>query len=334
MNRYGKRKDMTPFIELVRESVKDHQISEGKYACFTKGKNAMQEDEYGCADAANILYTIGEFPKDFKERACWIENLQKLQDPETGYFFNETHFPMHTTAHCLAALELFDIGPRYSLTALEPYKTREGLYELLESLRWKDSPWDNSHIGAGIYAAWNLAGHATPEWNEWYFEWMKNECDPYTGLWRKGCADIDHPKIYAHMAGTFHYLFNHEHAKRPHPYPERLIDTCLNMYDRFCFRKGFGEDVGFLEVDWVYCITRALRQSGYRYEDCVKAIRHFAENYLEILNQARERELSKLDNLHQLFGALCCVAELQQFLPGYVYTEKPLKLVLDRRPFI
>jgi len=42
----------------------------------------------------------------------------------------------------------------------------------------------------------------------------------------------------------------------------------------------------------------------------------------------------RMDDLHALFGAVCCVAELQRFLPGSVITEKPLKLVLDRRPFI
>ena len=35
-----------------------------------------------------------------------------------------------------------------------------------------------------------------------------------------------------------------------------------------------------------------------------------------------------------LFGNLCAFSELQQALPGFVRTDRPLKLVLDRRPFI
>ena len=35
-----------------------------------------------------------------------------------------------------------------------------------------------------------------------------------------------------------------------------------------------------------------------------------------------------------LFGYLCAFAELQQALPGSCVTDRPLKLVLDRRPFI
>ena len=39
-------------------------------------------------------------------------------------------------------------------------------------------------------------------------------------------------------------------------------------------------------------------------------------------------------DLHLLFGMVCCLAELQQALPGTFRTQRPLRLVLDRRPFI
>ena len=40
------------------------------------------------------------------------------------------------------------------------------------------------------------------------------------------------------------------------------------------------------------------------------------------------------NDLHTLFGCICALAELQAALPGYLASDKPLKLVLDRRPFI
>ena len=40
------------------------------------------------------------------------------------------------------------------------------------------------------------------------------------------------------------------------------------------------------------------------------------------------------DDLHALFGAMCCLAELQQAIPGLIKTERPLKNVLDHRPFV
>jgi hypothetical protein len=42
----------------------------------------------------------------------------------------------------------------------------------------------------------------------------------------------------------------------------------------------------------------------------------------------------EFNDLHMLFGAVCCLAELQMALPGKILTSKPLRLVLDRRPFI
>ena len=40
------------------------------------------------------------------------------------------------------------------------------------------------------------------------------------------------------------------------------------------------------------------------------------------------------NDLHALFGSVCCMAELQSALPGKIISAKPLRLVLDRRPFI
>jgi len=113
-----------------------------------------------------------------------------------------------------------------------------------------------------------------------------------------------------------------------------MIDTCLDMYWNGKLRNDFGMYVGFLEIDWVYCVTRALRQCNHRFSECVEAVKDFAEKYLDYLMGLEPETDTGMDDLHMLFGAVCCIAELQHFLPGSVITEKPLKLVLDRRPFI
>lgn len=330
------KKDITKLISDIKTIVKKHEIAPGTYARWTMDDGTdrnMGVNEYGCADAANILYTIGAFPKDAGERAAFVQALQKLQNPENGLYVEPTHHTIHTTAHCTAALELFDALPLYPLKGLDRYKTKEGLYQLLDGLAWVDNPWPNSHQGAGIYAALTVTEEATREWNGWYFDWFWNEADPDTGLWRKGCQTGEAP-IYAHMAGSFHYLFNHEHAKMPLRYPEKMINTCLDMYYNNKLRADFGTFVGFLEIDWVYCVTRALRQCNYRFEECVEAVTDFAEKYLDYLMGLDPETSEEMDDLHMLFGAVCCIAELQRFLPGCVVTEKPLRLVLDRRPFI
>ena len=285
------------------------------------------------ADAANILYTIGRFPRGFEERRAWIETMRAMQDSESGLFEEATHHPFHTTAHLVAALELFDAGPRYPLTGMHPYLERGALRAFLDGLDWVTRPWPQSHRGAGLYAALTIAGEADRDWEDAYFDWLWAEADPATGFWRRGCVPADgSAERFPHLAGTFHYLFNHEAARKPLRYPAAMIDTALAIYEEGQ-GPSLGRRVGFAEVDWVYCLTRPLKQCGHRFGEVRRALRAFARDYADYV-LAFEEDAAELDDLHNLFGCLCCFAELQQALPGLIETPRPLKLVLDRRPFI
>jgi hypothetical protein len=127
-------------------------------------------------------------------------------------------------------------------------------------------------------------------------------------------------------------LFNHEYAHQPLRFPARVIDTCLDIRARDPF--PFGNKVSFAEIDWVYCITRSLRQCGHRAAECRAALEKFADYYVPSLLARDPATDEGLNDLHTLFGALCCLAELQNALPGRLKSEQPLRLVLDRRPFI
>lgn len=67
-------------------------------------------------------------------------------------------------------------------------------------------------------------------------------------------------------------------------------------------QDSFGRRIGFLEIDWLYAIDVDTHDD--------------------------------FNDLHKLFGTTCALAELQQELRGEIETTKPLRLVLDRRPFI
>lgn len=323
----------------IKHTVETHFIGTGAYARWLwqdeKGTRKLGVNPYGCADAANILYTIGEFPGGEEERRAWVETLWQMQDQKTGLFFEKTHHPFHTTAHCVAALELFDTKPLYPLTAMHPYLEEGKLEEFLESLDWKRNPWPQSHQGAGIFAAMNNAGEATPEWNQRYFHWLWEHADPETGLWKKGEMDGPNARpLFEHMAGTFHYLFNHEYAHMPLRYPDKLIDSCIEMYDTTHLRPDFGKVAGFLEIDWVYCMSRASRQTPHRFEEVRDRLRRFRDEYVAFFRTVDWEKDDAINDLHMLFGAVCALAELQQSLRGELLTDRPLRLVLDRRPFI
>lgn len=338
--------DIRNLIKEVKKTVDLHSLDKTGAYCrwLWQNKNNTRElgiNEYGCADAANILYTIGEFSMNPNERSDWIDTLQKLQNEETGMFTEgtRTHNTIHTTAHCIAAIELFDALPKYPLKGLKTYKDKDNLYELLDNLDWDNKTWSESHKGAGVYASLVLADEVDLEWQNWYFEWFWNEADPETGFWRKGRVKPlkwkrnPLPSILPHLAASFHYLFNHEYAKKPLRYPERMIDSCIQIYNEGSW-DTLGENISFAEIDWIFCLTRSQRQAGYRYSDCQKALRGFAKKYITYLLSLDYKTHEGFNDLHNLFGVVCALAELQQALPGLIITEKPLKLVLDRRPFI
>ena len=347
-----KKIDIRPIIKAMKDTVLSHELPEAKGAYCRwlwqdeKNSRKLGINEYGCADALNILYTINDFHCDEQTRSARITALQSLQNEETGLFTEATHHTIHTTAHCTAALELMDARPLYPIKALYPHMERKALFRFLDSLDW-NNPWPQSHQGAGIYAALVNSGEVTEQFQKDYFDWMWENADPDTGFWKKGYAeraplkDISHPdgndlpdSIFAYMAGGFHYLFNHEYARMPLRYPEKVIDTCIKMYKEVGVRKGFGCGVGFIEVDWIYCMNRASRQTSHRYEEVKELLYEFAIKHVEYLNSLNYKADDGFNDLHMLFGCACGLAELQEALPGIIVTEKPLRLVLNRRPFI
>ncbi len=324
-------------VDHIRARVEAHRIADGQYARYLwqnkAGTREMGTNPYGCADAANILYTIGDFPADPIRRAAWVETMQAMQDPETGLFTESTHHTIHTTAHVIAAMELFDAVPLHPLTALLDLKKEARLETFLDHLDWYGAPWSQSHQGAGLYAALSLTGDADRDWTGRYFSWLWDNADPVTGFWRVGQTDREGTRpLYEHMAGSFHYLFNHEYARRPLRYPEAVIDSCLPM--RPTMPSSFGREANFLEIDWIFCMTRAARQTPHRFEEIRDTLRAFTADYLHFWREADWETNESLNDLHMLFGGVCALAELQQFLRGELVTDKPLRLVLDRRPFI
>jgi hypothetical protein len=332
--------DLRPFEAAVLDIVDRHALGPaGEYERWTStqgpGERHRGPNPYGCADAANLLYTLHALPTDAASRAGFVDTLQSMQDPRVGLFRESTHDPIHTTAHCVAALELFDARPRHRLTGLDAWRDPERLVAFLEGLDWRTNPWTESHRGAGLYAALHIVRESTPEWEAHYFDWISSFTDPDTGM--PGGAQLGEGErrdwfLFPMLAGTFHYLFNEQHARRPHAHAEALVETCLEIRSRALF--PLCKSVGFAEIDWVYCLHRGVRQSGHRFEEAHDALRDFAREYVAHLATLDAKTDPGLDDLHALFGAVCAIAELQGALPGEILTEQPWRLVLDRRPFI
>ena len=93
-------------VQKIERTVQTHKLEEGVY-CRWLWQNDSQTrelgvNEYGCADAANILYIIGSFERDPEKRDCWVKTMQKMQDPETGLFHDEypSYLPYDCSCFC------------------------------------------------------------------------------------------------------------------------------------------------------------------------------------------------------------------------------------------
>lgn len=327
-------------IAKVRSVVDSHCLDEGSYARWIwnnkSGSRDLGASEYGCADAANILYTIGDFVREPEKRQIWVKNLQYMQNPETGLFSEPTHHTFHTTAHCVSALELFDALPRYPLRGLEPYLDIPNLYALLEGLDWANRPWPQSHQGAGVFAALSVTREADANWTNAYFDWLSSHCDPETGI---GIKNRPGEALLCHrLFGWFHYLFNHEYARRPFPYAEKLIDSCIDLYKNKALSPNpnvsFGREIGFVEIDWIFALNRATRQTPHRFYEAKELLLDCGKGFVSYLEGLDEKKDDGMNDLHMLFGAVCALSELQLALPGEFSSTVPLKNPLDRRPFI
>lgn len=212
----------------------------------------------------------------------------------------------------------------------------------LDGLQWHDEPWLDSHQGAGIYSALVLNGEVSRDWEDAYFNWLWEEEDPATGLWRKDKPlPLNEPNaavpLFHYLGGSFHYLFNLVYAKRPQRYPERAIDTCLEILNKNhqpLYGEPFLEGISYAEIDWVFYLNRSLRQCGCRIEESRAAMEAAAEQYIGFLNQLDYNSHEAFNDLHKLFGMICALSEFQQALPGHIISERPLRQVLDRRPYI
>ncbi len=328
--------DLRPFIDQVEIIVRQHALgAPGEYRRWLwqdqKEGRDLASSPYGCANAVNILYTIGRLPAEPEERAAFVSVLQSYQDPESGLFSYPGNYESHTTAFLAGALDLLDARPLYRAVGFEKYYSREALFAFLDQIDWQEAPWLGAHLGAGIYGSMVMTDTADDVWEDYYFAWLDSNADPLTGLWKKG--ETRKAPLFHYLAAAFHYVFNCEYARRAIPYPKELLNTCIQAYeDGEC--GDFATSMGWSDIDYTYLLAHVQRRAGERYEETQSILRKIAEGLIGQLLAADVARSEQLNDLNTLFALVSALAVLQEALPGEIRTSKPLRLVLDKRPFV
>jgi hypothetical protein len=328
--------DLRGFVRWIVEEFEPSARLAGGAGRYPDAPGGKEATLYGAADMACVLYAVGALHPTEKQRAEWGEAFERFQAAKTGWFLQKSFglSPEHNTAFALGAMQLLDVEPRYAVKMDAEYADPK---RFLETLNWKTNVYRDAHRGAGIAAIRALAaefepGLRSPEWFAEYFAACDAKFDAKNGLMGEGkpaAGDTDQ------VGGTFHYAFMYEYFHRRMPYPERRIDTVLGLQREDGF--WLPDNYLWLTLDAIYLMTRTLRYCEHRRAEVAASVRRAlrAVEAAAWSMEGRKRSFAKGQAVHAATVACAIAAEGQLFLGAEeVVTDWPLKLVLDRRPFI
>ncbi len=329
----GSTFDMRDFVRWILQDFEPSVRLPGGAGRYPRRVGQTTPSLYGVADMADVLYTVGALHPSSVERTDWAAAFQLFQDPASGWYIEKepkTLTPQHNTAFALSAMQLLDLTPKVPLKMGPEYSN---IRTYLEALNWRTGVYPDSHKGAGVGSIYVLYAplHSTSWFNE-YFSTCDSLFDPQNGLMGRDkppTGDSDQ------IGGTFHYSFLYQYFNRQMPYPEQRIDTVLRLQQPDGY--WLPSNHLWLTLDAIYLMTRTLRYCPHRLEDVRASVRHTLKTLQQDVysSEGRKATFSKEAGVHSLTAAISILAEAQQFLGiEEVATDWPLKLVLDRRPFI
>lgn len=324
--------DLRPFCKWLIDNLEPSARLPGGAGQYARKPGETVPELYGTTDMACILYSLGKLNLTEQQRSEWIAAIQSFQNPETGYLIEKspTHDKLHNTAFALAALNLLDATPKHPLTFATEFKD---IKSFLATIDWEKNVYVDSHKGAGVGAIYALAPELhDPKWFDAYFAECDSLFDPNNGMMgKKKPPGGDSDQI----GGTFHYSFIYNHFNRKMPYPEKRIDSIIALQQPDRYWRA--DNHLWLTLDAIYLLTRTLRHRAYRVEDVRQLIYNTMDALMAEVFAAKVPEMafSPRTTVHSATAAISIAAEVQQFLDSdVVITDWPLKLVLDRRPFI
>jgi hypothetical protein len=326
------RYDLRPFLQWIVEEFEPTVRLDGLPGRYAWSREAAFPHVYGIADMACVLYSLDALHPTAEEHASWRRELQALQDPDSGYLLATPPClsRLHNTAFALGAMSLLGIAPVHPLRFAEAYATPAAQQAWLESLDWRTDVYGGSHDGAGLASALTLVpGTVPPEWFSDYFTRLDRYFDPHNGM-----LGVDKPVAgdCDQIGGTFHYAFLYEYYHRRMPFPERRIDAILGL------QRATGEwdpsNPWWLTLDALYLLTRTLRGTPYRDADVRQAACRVVDRAYACVMAPAFRD-DPGTNPHILTAITALFAEAQLFLGAdAIVTARPLRQILDQRPFI
>jgi hypothetical protein len=336
--------DLRPFEAWVLDEYVPSLRVDGPPGAYARRPGASAVALYGSADVACILYTLDRLDPAPDVTRQWLDVLSSFQDPVSGFFVDRSAAlsTAHNTGFVIGAMQLLDPELRNGVLPRSPLRFAELVLEPADADRFAASlDWRNDCYEAGenlighASSFFNVAGVVPGAWFEWLVDYVEHgkldETNGMVGVGKPPGGDDDQ------IGGTCHFDFFWAALKRELPFAPARAKALLGLQQP----DGLWSDYNpwWLTFDAFYMLNRTLASlSGGLAADVRAAVERAVSVLATRSSQPALRHSDFVDpwlGAHTVTGALSAFACAQQILgPDRVITDRPLRLVLDRRPYI
>jgi hypothetical protein len=299
---------------------------------------------YGSADVACILYSLDRLDPSREESAAWLEVLSGFQDAESGFFVDRSAMlsTAHNTGFAVGAMNLLDRElvdgelPKAPLRFARLVREPADAERFAASLNWRTDCYEAGENLIGHASSFfNVSGSIPAEWFEWLVDYVErtkmDQANGMVGVDKPAGGDLDQ------IGGTLHFDFFWAALGRQLPFAAARTEALLGLQ----LPSGLWDPTNpwWLSFDAVYMLRRTLPDLP---DDQAQRVRAAVARAAAALSaRASDPDLRESDfvdpwiGAHMLTGAVSFFAYAQQVLgESRVITERPLRSVLDRRPYI
>lgn len=333
--------DLRPFAAWVLDEYLPSLKCGSGPADYARRPGVPEPELYGVADAACILYTFGSLDTSAPE---WLELLSSFQDTASGFFVAQAGAltTAHNTGFAVGAMNLFHSELRNGELPKAPLQFGATVAAPPEAERfcgmldWRSNCYEAGEILIGHASAFfNVEGVVPESWFSWlvaFVEGTKLEsANGMVGIGKPPGGDGDQ------IGGTLHFDFFWQALGRRLPYATERAEAILGLQQP----SGLWDENNpwWLTFDACYMLGRTIPDVC---DDLVERVRDAVARAVAVLApralDGAERSGDFVEpwiGAHMLTGAVSFFAYAQQVLgPERIVTDRPLELVLDRRPYI
>ncbi len=309
-------------LSRVRKTILKHCHSlldkDGPYGSY-RGGAGKRTSLYSSCDVAIMRTIMGEdlmLTLSDAQRQQWIDFINSFainRGANYGsYCDTYGHSFHHANGMVIGALGVLGGKQKYPVKLYDDFDQLEEIIPWLESLDWAKQ-WDASHLFWGGMHCYSMSSRCSDAWKDEVFAWLDGNIDENTGWWKRG---VPHADRHQPLGGSVHILPIYQHLNRRFPYPERVIDSVLDLqlHNGRWYERESIHVMAYLELDALYALRYMSELSpDYRKDDIRQAVNRYADLVTAYWNN-HSREMLEL-HPHHILGSVGTFGLLNHFLP-------------------